>query len=187
MKTIYCSIPPRKKAIKFESKNGIPDKDIIQKKILELCKTDIILNKMLKNKVIIFQHTDSNNQVCDVEDEDVIEDKSEISVILLDDIEHKLPNTDEENPIIVPLATSKYDFIPLMHEDNYDASKDSESFEFDIITKTENFAEISFEDQSKEYSEILQKEDAGQKQQVWKKQVISVEENEKLQGQKNEV
>jgi len=83
-KKVYCLIGERCKRITFSSTNYISDAQIVRATLIEASSNDIVLQSMLKNKEIILQKfdTDRNNKLCDVEEDDEIEDKSEINVLL---------------------------------------------------------------------------------------------------------
>lgn len=54
---------------------------------MEAPKNDVMLRSMINNKMIVLQKydPDRNNKLCDIEDEDEIENKSEIKVLLRPD------------------------------------------------------------------------------------------------------
>lgn len=94
-KKVYCLIGERCKSIKFSSRNGISDAQIVHDRLLEVAKNDVVLQTMIQNKIVIFQKhdPDRNNKLCDIEDDDEIENKSEIRVLLFENSSIVKPQT----------------------------------------------------------------------------------------------
>lgn len=84
-KKVYCLIENRCKCIKFTPQRNVSEVEVIRYKLLEACKTDTALDMMLKNQMIILQKVDPDrgNKLCDIEDDDEIVDKSEVTVLLI--------------------------------------------------------------------------------------------------------
>lgn len=85
-KKIYCLIGERCKRITFSSQEHIPDVQAVRDRLIEVSNNDILLQSMIKNKIIILQKfdPDRNNKLCDIEEDDKIENKSEVKVLLFD-------------------------------------------------------------------------------------------------------
>lgn len=85
-KKVYCLIGERCKCIKFSSQSHISDAQIVRCRLVEAATTDIVLQTMINNKMLILQKCgpDRNNKFCDIEDDDEIEDKSEIRVLFFE-------------------------------------------------------------------------------------------------------
>lgn len=84
-KKVYCLIEGRCKCIKFTAVENVSESEIIRRKLKEASKTDNVLNMMLQQKMIILQRPDPDrdNKLCDLEDDDEIVDKSEVTVLLI--------------------------------------------------------------------------------------------------------
>jgi len=84
-KKVYCLIEGRCKCIKFTPQKNISEIEIICNKLQEVRKTDNVLNMMLQQKMIILQRPDPDrdNKLCDLENDDKIPDKSEVTVLLI--------------------------------------------------------------------------------------------------------
>lgn len=85
-KKVYCVIGERCKRITFSSKNSISDVKIVRDALIKACNNDVVLRSMINNKEIILQKIDAdrNNKLCDIEEDDEIEDKSEVNVLLFE-------------------------------------------------------------------------------------------------------
>lgn len=85
MKKVYRVIGERCKIVKFIPNGTIPDVQTVRQSLLEACKTDVILSDTMLNKHVILQikDVDRNGQLRDIEDNDIIEDKSDVHVILI--------------------------------------------------------------------------------------------------------
>ena len=83
-KKIYCAIGQRCKRITFLSQKHIPDVQIVRDRLIEASNNDIVLQSMMKNKIIILQKIDKNDKLCDIEEDEEIEDKSEVKVLLFE-------------------------------------------------------------------------------------------------------
>ena len=113
MKTIYCTIvsdPPRKKSIKIDSNRvqGVSDLRVVRQKLIDSSKTDLMLLTVLKNKVMIFEHVDANGHTCEIEDDDVLEDKKNITVRLFDGIEMEVTSIKQESIDIMDLPVESF-------------------------------------------------------------------------------
>lgn len=84
-KKIYCLLEGRCKCIKFTPEENVSEIEVIRRKLKEASKTDNVLNIMLQRKMIILQKPDPDrdNKLCDLEDDDEVPDKSEVTVLLL--------------------------------------------------------------------------------------------------------
>lgn len=84
-KTVYCLIANRCKRIKFMSETNISDVQVIRRKLQEASKIDDILRIMLQQKMISLQKPDPDreNKLCDIEDDEEIADKTEVTVLLI--------------------------------------------------------------------------------------------------------
>lgn len=82
---MYCLIKGRCKCIKFTPEENVSEVEIIRHKLKEASKTDNVLNMLLQQKMTIFQKPDPDrdNKLCDLEDDDEIADKSEVTVLLI--------------------------------------------------------------------------------------------------------
>lgn len=85
-KKVYCLIDERCKCIKFSSRNDVPDVQIVWDCMMKVAKNDIVLQTMISNKIIVLQKCDPdrNNKLCDIEDDDEIENKDEVKVLLFE-------------------------------------------------------------------------------------------------------
>lgn len=84
MKTVYCSIPPRKKVVKFLSEPYQSDLALIKEKLLEAAKNDEILRSTFENHFIVLQMIDSYiNEWVDIEETDEVPDRADIKVVLM--------------------------------------------------------------------------------------------------------
>lgn len=85
-KTVYCLIGERCKRITFISQSNIPDVQIIRNRLIEVSNNDISLRSIINNKIIILQKfdRDRNDKLTDIEEDDEIENKSEVKVLLLE-------------------------------------------------------------------------------------------------------
>lgn len=83
-KTVICLIEPRKKVIKFISKEGSSDYVALKQSFLEASEKDKLLKQALVGNAFIFQAMNAElEEWCDLEEEDVIIDKSKIKVVLI--------------------------------------------------------------------------------------------------------
>lgn len=99
-KTVYCSLEPRMKIVKFQSQIEKPDKEILKNALLSTAAKDETLMATLTGKSIILQKMDPHIQDwCHIEDEDLIPDKSKVKVLLIQDL-NNLQVIDMSNPII---------------------------------------------------------------------------------------
>lgn len=80
-KKVYCSIEPRCKVLKFISGTEISDLQALKNSLFLACKTDRVLDLMVRGKNIIFQQKNENDVWFDVEDDDDIMDKSNLKLI----------------------------------------------------------------------------------------------------------
>lgn len=82
---MYYLIENRCKCIKFAPQGNVSEVEIIRRKLLEACKTDAALDTMLEHQIIILQRPDPDraNKLCDIEADDKIADKSEVTVLLI--------------------------------------------------------------------------------------------------------
>lgn len=85
-KTVYCLIGERCKRITFTSQSNIPDVRIIRNRLIEVSNNDVSLQSIINNKIIILQKfdRDRNDKLTDIEEDDDIENKSEVKVLLLE-------------------------------------------------------------------------------------------------------
>jgi len=85
-KKVYCLIGERCKRITFSSQKHIPDVQVIRDRLIEVSNNDILLQSMINNKIIVLQKfdPDRNDKLCDIEEDDEIQDKSEIKVLLFE-------------------------------------------------------------------------------------------------------
>lgn len=111
-KKVYCLIESRCKCIKFTPEENVSEIEIIRRKLKEASKTDNVLNMMLRQKMIILQKPDPDrdNKLCDLEDDEEIANKSEITVLLIPvcastttdcEVINSFPSVDEDNKSIV--------------------------------------------------------------------------------------
>lgn len=105
-KKVYCLIEGRCKCIKFMPEENTSEIEIIRRKLKEASKTDNVLNMMLQQKMIILQKPDPDrdNKLCDLEDNDEVADKSEITVLLI--------------PVRANTTTELIDSFSSVHKDN---------------------------------------------------------------------
>ena len=83
-KLVYCTIDRCIRKIKFVSKSDESDKSIVKKQLDLLSKKEEFFANLFKNKYIVFQMFDKDvNDFCDIDDDEVIEDKSKIRVTLI--------------------------------------------------------------------------------------------------------
>jgi len=84
-KRVILLNPPKRKCIKYRLKENISELQTIREALFALCKTDVVLKMMLKEKLIVFQRSDPNydGEWLDIEEDDIIEDKSQIKVVLI--------------------------------------------------------------------------------------------------------
>lgn len=87
MKTVLCLIEPRKKVIKFISRNDSSDYVALRQSFLEASEKDVLLKSELVGHTFIFQIMNPDlEDWCDLEEEDIIVDKSKIKVVLMQDL-----------------------------------------------------------------------------------------------------
>jgi len=105
-KKVYYLIEGRCKCIKFTPEKNVSEVEIIRNKLQEVRKTDNVLNMMLQQKMIILQRPDPDrdNKLCDLEDDDEIPDKSEVTVLLI--------------PVRANTTTELIDSFSSVHKDN---------------------------------------------------------------------
>lgn len=84
-KKVYCLIGERCKCIKYVPHSDISDVENIRRSLLHASKSDAVLNFMLKDKYIVFQkrNPDRDNKLCDIEDDEEIPDKSDITCVMI--------------------------------------------------------------------------------------------------------
>lgn len=83
-KKVFCSLQGRSKCVKFQRDPSVSDVAIIRGKIRNICKRDTCFKKFIENKVIVVQKKDNDEDVwIDVEDDDIIEDKEKLDILLL--------------------------------------------------------------------------------------------------------
>jgi len=81
---VILLIPPKRKCIKYRLKENISELQTIREALFALCKTDVVLKMMIKEKLIVFQRSDPDyDGELDIEEDDIIEDKSQIKVVLI--------------------------------------------------------------------------------------------------------
>lgn len=99
-KKIYCVIGERCKCIKYTVNKQVSDVKMIRRCLDEACTTDLMLNMMMCDKYVILQKKDSdrNNQLRDIEDDEEVEDKSDVNVVLLSIDQSMLSNDMDANP-----------------------------------------------------------------------------------------
>lgn len=85
-KTVYCLLGERCKRITFTSEFNVSDVQIIRNRLVEVSNNDITLRSLINNKIIILQKfdRDRNNKLTDIEEDDDIENRSEVKVLLLE-------------------------------------------------------------------------------------------------------
>ncbi|XP_026478144.1 uncharacterized protein LOC113384611 [Ctenocephalides felis] len=93
-KKVYCLIGERCKCIKYTVNEQVSDVNMIRRCLDEARRNDHILDMMLFNKYIVLQKRDidRNNQFCDIEEDDVVENKSDVRVVLITIDESTLTN-----------------------------------------------------------------------------------------------
>ncbi|XP_057339760.1 uncharacterized protein LOC130677144 [Microplitis mediator] len=107
-KKIFCAVEGRNKCIKFVSVPGITDFEIIKTKINEICQRDVLLKPFLSTKIIIIQKKDLDSGIwCDVEEDDIIEDKEKLTILFLPshNSTYIAPAVDHDNSSIQVLYT----------------------------------------------------------------------------------
>jgi len=84
-KQVILLIPPKRKCIKYRLKENISELQTIREALFALRKTDVVLKMMIKEKLIVFQRSDPDydGEWLDIEEDDIIEDKSQIKVVLI--------------------------------------------------------------------------------------------------------
>lgn len=85
-KKVYYIIGERCKRITFSSKNSLSDVKMVRDALIKACNNDVVLQSMMNNKEIVLQKIDADrdNKLCDIEEDEVIEDKSEVNVLLFE-------------------------------------------------------------------------------------------------------
>ena len=83
-KQVYCLIPPCRKLVTYTVESGVSDITLLQKALWKMCKTDLALNVLIKDKFLIFQQIDESGEYCDLTTESVLSNKCEVKVQLLD-------------------------------------------------------------------------------------------------------
>lgn len=88
-KVIYCSIPPRKKIVKFVPRENVPDREVIKKKLIEASKCDDLLRQTFLGHSIVLQSMDSFlKEWVDIEEFDKIPDRAEVMVVLVPNVKN---------------------------------------------------------------------------------------------------
>lgn len=83
-KQVFCLIPPRKKVIKFKSRPAAcSDLSTVKQILLNMCEKDDALNQTLRNQIMIFQKHDVEAGWLDIEEDEELDHKSEVKVLLI--------------------------------------------------------------------------------------------------------
>ena len=131
-KFVYCLIKQRRKRIKIASRPHVTECESLRLSFLESCKKDIILEKMIRNKAIIFQTREDNGEWCNMEDDDTLVNGCEVNVVLIamDEHDSQIKNTDADS-----------NNNPEIHQ-----ISDAMIFSLDDVSTTKNFeAAVSYE------------------------------------------
>lgn len=94
-KRVYCLIHPRCQCIKYVPKENVPELEVIRESLTAACKTDVVLAAMIKEKMIVLQKNDAEQEEewCDLNDSDIVQDKSKLKVLLILMPSNNLPTT----------------------------------------------------------------------------------------------
>lgn len=84
-KKVYCIFGERCKCIRYVNQPNETDVAAINRALLESTAKDALLLAMMKGKSIVLQKRDPdrNNRLCDIDDDEEIPDKEEISVLFI--------------------------------------------------------------------------------------------------------
>lgn len=82
-KVIFCEFAGRRKKVIFEAQPGKSDVSSLKNALLNASKTDKDLQNRMENSTLVFQHIDLElcPQPIDIEEDDVIEDKSIVTIV----------------------------------------------------------------------------------------------------------
>ncbi|XP_025997041.1 uncharacterized protein LOC105204165 isoform X2 [Solenopsis invicta] len=126
-KKVYCVIGERCKRITFSSNNFISDVKIVRDAFIKACNNDVVLRSMINNKEIVLQKNDvdRNNKLCDIEEDDEIEDKSEVNILLFEKpsslvIESSSPSTSFISDITQDIPIDDTYGIKILHSEPID-------------------------------------------------------------------
>lgn len=124
---MYCVIGERCKRITFSSNNFISDVKIVRDAFIKACNNDVVLRSMINNKEIVLQKNDvdRNNKLCDIEEDDEIEDKSEVNILLFEKpsslvIESSSPSTSFISDITQDIPIDDTYGIKILHSEPID-------------------------------------------------------------------
>lgn len=84
-KKVYCAFGKRCKCIRYVKQSSETDVTAIKRALLEATSSDALLLATIKGKSIVLQKQDPdrNNRLCDIDDDEDIADKEEISVLFI--------------------------------------------------------------------------------------------------------
>lgn len=82
-KLVLCEFAGRRKKVVFETESGKSDVSSLKKALINAAVTDEDLQKRMANSTLVFQHV--NLELCpqpiDIEEDDIIEDKSIVAIV----------------------------------------------------------------------------------------------------------
>ena len=102
LKNVFCTIGKgderRCKRIQYVKTAGIPDSECIKLALFAACEKDVALKAMMYGKLPVLQQVNPKiKELCDIEDEDEIENDSTINVVLISNDNASLSNAVEIN------------------------------------------------------------------------------------------
>ena len=94
-KEVYCLIGQRCKCIKYMQAENVSDATSIREALKKASKTDGLLSQAMCGKGIILQKClpHRNNRLCDLEEEDIVETGSDITVLFVPIIAESEPTS----------------------------------------------------------------------------------------------